>query len=186
MNELLGQGCGLLELRSACKCLGMVAVSGAGHPCGGWQPIPITPLCSPSMCEDTEQIQPAEAPLSTPRIHTPLLSRFLAAASPAISIKNLGRGSRAHSHLRHPRLDGGFPSPYPNRSENPESVACIEEEEMEDEESRASESTTPGCHLGGTQPPEASKTWRKELPLIQVKGPSSESIGADQPEVWEP
>ncbi|KAK2543354.1 Best4 [Columba livia] len=138
------------------------------------------------MCEDTEQMQPAEASPSMPRIHTPLLSRFFAAASPAISIKNLGQGSRAHSHSRHPRVDGGFPSPYPNRSENPKSVVCIEEEEMEDEESRAGESTTTGCHLGGTQPPEASKTQRKELPLIQVKAPSSESIMADQPKDWEP
>ncbi|NXE82941.1 BEST4 protein, partial [Cochlearius cochlearius] len=138
------------------------------------------------MCEDTEQSQPAEASPSMPRIQTPLLSRFFTAASPAISIKNFGWGSRGHPHLRRPRADSGFPSPYPNRSEDPESVARIEEEETEDEESQASEPTTPGSCLGGTRPPEASKTQRKELPLIQVKAPASESIRPDQSEAWEP
>ncbi|XP_054068095.1 bestrophin-4 [Rissa tridactyla] len=138
------------------------------------------------MCEDAEQSQPAEASPSVPRIQTPLLSRFFAAASPAISIKNFGRGSRGHPHLRHPRVDGGFPSPHPNRSEDPESVACIEEEGTEDEESGASKPPMPGGCLGGTRPPEASEMQRKELPLIQVKAPSSDSIGADCPEAWEP
>ncbi|KAM9619893.1 bestrophin-4 [Morphnus guianensis] len=138
------------------------------------------------MCEDAEQNQPAEASPSLPRIQTPLLSRFFAAASPAISIKNFGRGSRGHPHLRCPRADGSFPSPYPNCSEDPESVARIEEEEMEDEESRASEPTTPGGCPGGTRPPEASETQRKDLLLIQVKAPSSDSIGADPPESWKP
>ncbi|XP_009477727.1 bestrophin-4 [Pelecanus crispus] len=138
------------------------------------------------VCEDAEQSQPAEASPSMPRIQTPLLSRFFTAASPAISIKNFGRGTRGHPHLRRPRADGGFPSPYPNRSEDHDSVTRIEEEEMEDEESQASEPTMPGSHLGGTRPPAASETQWKELPLIQVKAPSSESIGADRPEAWEP
>ncbi|KAM9280696.1 bestrophin-4 [Cariama cristata] len=137
------------------------------------------------MCEDVEQSQPAEASPSVPRIQTPLLSRFFAAASPAISIKNFSWGSRGHPHLRRPRVDSSFPSPYPNRSEDPESVARIEEEETEDE-SQASESTMPGSHLGGTPLPEASKTRKKELPLIQVKALSSDSIEADRPEAWEP
>ncbi|XP_053929589.1 bestrophin-4 [Cuculus canorus] len=131
------------------------------------------------MCEDTEQSQLAEASPSMPRIQTPLLSRFFTAASPAISIKTFGRGSRGHPHLRRPRADGGFPSPYPNRSEDPELVDRIEEEEkedeeMEDEESQASKPTTPGGRLG------------EELPLIRVKSPSSSSSRADQPEAWEP
>ncbi|NWS71880.1 BEST4 protein, partial [Crotophaga sulcirostris] len=133
------------------------------------------------MCEDTEQSQLAEASPSMPRIQTPLLSRFFAAASPAISIKNFGRGSRGHPHLRRPRADGGFPSPYPSRSEDPELVARIEEEEKEDEELEDEET-----RLGGTHLPEASETQRKELPLIQVKALSSDSIGADQQEAWEP
>lgn len=186
MDELLGQGCGFPEPLPAWKHTGMEVVRGAGHPCGGWQPVPIMPPCSPSMCEDAEQSQPAEASPSVPRIQTPLLSRFFAAASPAISIKNFGRGSRGHPHLRHPRVDGGFPSPHPNRSEDPESVACIEEEGTEDEESGASKPPMPGGCLGGTRPPEASEMQRKELPLIQVKAPSSDSIGADRPEAWEP
>ncbi|XP_068809037.1 bestrophin-4 [Struthio camelus] len=131
------------------------------------------------MCEDPEQSQPVEASPSSPRIHTPLLTRFLAAASPAVSLKNFGRGSRAHPHLRRPWADSGLPSPYCNRSEDPEAVARIEEEETEDEESRASESPTPGGHLKTPQSLEASKT-RKGLPQIQVKAPSSESIIMDQ------
>uniref|UniRef100_A0A8B9PSH6 Bestrophin homolog n=1 Tax=Apteryx owenii TaxID=8824 RepID=A0A8B9PSH6_APTOW len=90
------------------------------------------------MCEDPEQSQPVEASLSSPRIHTPLLTRFLAAASPAVSLRNFGRGSRAHPHLRRPRADSGSPSHYSNRSEDPEAVARIEEEETEDEEMQPS------------------------------------------------
>ena len=175
MAELLEQGCGLLELFPACQCIGMEVVRGTGHPCGGWQPVPITPLCSSSVCEDAEQSQPAEASPSMPHIQTPLLSRFFTAASPAISIKNFGWGSRGQSHLQRPRADGGFPSPFPNHSENPESVARIEEEETEDEEPN-----TLSGRPRETQPPEASETQRKELPLIHVKAPSSECIGAGQ------
>ncbi|XP_059678060.1 bestrophin-4 [Gavia stellata] len=138
------------------------------------------------MCEDAEQSQLVDASPSMPRIQTPLLSRFFAATSPAISIKNFSRGSRGHPHLLCPRADSGFPSPYPNRSKDPELVARIEEEEMEDEEGQVSEPTTPGSRSGGTRPPESSETQRKELPLIQVKAPSSQSIRADQPEAWEP
>ncbi|NXX21134.1 BEST4 protein, partial [Podargus strigoides] len=138
------------------------------------------------MCDEVEQSQPVEASPSMPRIQTPLLSRFFAAASPAISIKNFGRGSRGHPHLRRPRVDGGFPSPYPNCTEDPELVARIEEEETEDEESQASKPTMSGGHPGETRLPESSKTQRKELPLIHVKAPSSDSIGADQSEAWEP
>ncbi|KAF1480522.1 Bestrophin-4, partial [Megadyptes antipodes antipodes] len=138
------------------------------------------------MCEDAEQNQMVEASPSVPCIQTPRLSRFFAAASPAISIKNFSRGSRARSHVWHPQTDGGFPSPYPKRSEDPELVARIKEEEMEDEASQVSKPTTPGSHLGHTRLPEASETQKKELLLIQVKAPSSESIGADGPEAWEP
>ncbi|XP_076194363.1 bestrophin-4 [Aptenodytes patagonicus] len=138
------------------------------------------------VCEDAEQSQMVEASPSVPCIQTPLLSRFFAAASPAISIKNFSRGSRAHSHVWRPQTDGSFPSPYPKCSEDPELVAHIEEEETEDEASRASEPTTPGSHPGRTRLPEASETQRKELLLIQVKAPSSESIGADRREAWEP
>jgi len=186
MDELLGQGRGFLELLPACSCTGTEVVSGAGWPCGRRQPVSITPPCSRSMCDDAEQSQPAEALPTMSRIQTPLLSRFFTAASPAISIKNFGRGGRGHPHLQRPRADGGFPSPYPNRSEDPESVARIEEEETEDDESRASEPTMSSGRLGDTRPPEASETRRMELPLIRVEAPSSESIRAGQPEAWEP
>ncbi|NXL43797.1 BEST4 protein, partial [Podilymbus podiceps] len=98
-------------------------------------------------CEDAEQSQPAEASPSVPRAQTPLLSRFFTAASPAINIRNFSRESRAHPASWHPQADGSFPSPYSNRSEDPESVARIEEEETEDE-NQASEPPTPGGSLG--------------------------------------
>ncbi|KAF1676874.1 BEST4 protein, partial [Pygoscelis papua] len=110
------------------------------------------------VCEDAEQSQMMEASPSVPCIQTPLLSRFFAAASPAISIKNFSRGSQAHSRVWRPQTDGGFPSPYPKRSEDSELVARIEEEETEDEASRASKPTMPGSHLGRTRLPEASET----------------------------
>ncbi|XP_035393786.1 bestrophin-4 [Cygnus atratus] len=138
------------------------------------------------MCEDVEQSQPVEVSPSMPRIQTPLLGRFLAAASPAISIKNFGRGGRATPHLRRPRGDGAFPSPHPGRPEDPEAVDRIEEEETEDDESRGSEPPTPGGPLGGPRSPKASEMRRKELPLVLVKAPSSESIGAERPGGWEP
>lgn len=92
MDELLGEGCGLPELLLSCECVGMEVVSGAGHPCGGWQPVPITLLCLPSMGEYVEQSQLAEASPSVPCTQMPLLSHFFTAASPTISIKIFGRG----------------------------------------------------------------------------------------------
>lgn len=147
--------------------------------------VPTTLPCSPSMCEDAEQSQPVEVSPSMPRIQTPLLGRFLAAASPAISIKNFGRGGRATPHLRRPRGDGAFPSPHPGRPEDPEAVDRIEEEETEDE-SRGSEPPTPGGPLGGPRSLKATEMRRKELPLVLVKAPSSESVGAERPGGWEP
>ncbi|NWI21719.1 BEST4 protein, partial [Crypturellus soui] len=131
------------------------------------------------MCEEPEQSQPAEALPSSPRVHTPLLTRFLAAASPAVSIKNLGRGGRAHAHLRRPRADSGSPSPRSNRPEDPEAVAAIEEEDTEDEESQASEPLMPGGPLKAPQLSGLSEGHKKEPPQIQVKAPSSESLSAD-------
>ncbi|NXL87677.1 BEST4 protein, partial [Alectura lathami] len=141
------------------------------------------------MCEDAEQIQLVDASPSVPRTQTPLLSRFLAAASPAISIKNFSRGGRATPNLRRARGEAALPSPQPGRPEDPEAVACIEEEEeeTEDEESWGSETPTPGgCLSGGPRSPKASERRRKELPLIQVKAPSSESVEAERPGAWEP
>lgn len=130
------------------------------------------------MCEDAEQSQLVEASPSMPRTQTPLLGRILAAASPAISIKNFGRGGRATPHLRR-----AFPSPHP---EDPEAVDRIEEEETEDEESRGSGPPTPGGSLRGPRSPKASKIRRKEPPMVLVKAPSSESVGAERPGGWEP
>ncbi|XP_009883159.1 PREDICTED: LOW QUALITY PROTEIN: bestrophin-4 [Charadrius vociferus] len=85
------------------------------------------------MGEDAEQTQPVEASPSVLCTQTPLLSHFFTAASPATSIKNFGWGSQGHPHLQCPRADGVFPSPYLNRSKDRESVACIKEDETEDE-----------------------------------------------------
>ncbi|NXE45342.1 BEST4 protein, partial [Casuarius casuarius] len=131
------------------------------------------------MCEDPKQSQPTEAFPSSPCTHTPLLIRFLAAASPTVSLKNFGWGSRAHPHLRCPRADSSSSSPYCNGSEDPEAVVCIEEE-MEDEESQAIEAPMPDGHLKAPQQPEASETRKEELLQIQVKAPASESISPDQ------
>ncbi|NXJ08490.1 BEST4 protein, partial [Odontophorus gujanensis] len=116
------------------------------------------------MTEDMEQTQPVEASPNMARMQTPLLSRFLAAASPAISIKNFGRGGRATPHLRRARGDSTV------HSEDPEAVSRIEEEETEDEESQR----------GSPCSPSASDRQKEELPLIQVEAPSSESIEAEQ------
>ncbi|NXG28533.1 BEST4 protein, partial [Dromaius novaehollandiae] len=132
------------------------------------------------MCEDPEQNQPVEALPSSPHTRTPLLTHFLAAASPAVSLKNFGWGSRAHPHLRRPWVDSSSPSPYSNHSEDPEAVVCIEEEQMEDEESQASKPPMPDGHLKAPQQPEASKTRKEELLQIQAKAPASESISPDQ------
>ncbi|NXA51253.1 BEST4 protein, partial [Nothocercus julius] len=136
------------------------------------------------MCEEAEQSQPVEALPSSPRMHTPLLSRFLAAASPAGSLRNLGRGGRAPPHLRRPRADSGSPCPRSNPPEDPEAVAAIEEEDTE-EESEAGEPRMPGGHLEALQLPGASKAQKKELPQIQVKAPSSESLSAARQDALE-
>uniref|UniRef100_A0A8C8SRF7 Bestrophin homolog n=1 Tax=Pelusios castaneus TaxID=367368 RepID=A0A8C8SRF7_9SAUR len=129
------------------------------------------------MSEDPEQSQQVEASPALPRMHTPLLSRFLsAAASPAISLKNFGKGSRAHPHLLRLRGEGAFPSPGPRHGEDPEAVGRIEEETTEEE---ASEPPTPGpllkvpSRLAATGP-------RPERPQIRVRQPSSESINIEQ------
>ncbi|XP_010221386.1 PREDICTED: bestrophin-4 [Tinamus guttatus] len=109
------------------------------------------------MCEDLEQSQPVEALPSSPRIHTPLLTR----------------------------ADSGSPSPHPNRPEDPEAVAAIEEEDTGDEESQASESLMPGGHLKGLRLPGASEEQKKELPQILVKAPSSESLSTDRQDALE-
>ncbi|NXA31459.1 BEST4 protein, partial [Eudromia elegans] len=138
------------------------------------------------MCEDPEQSQPLEALPSSPRLHTPLLSRFLAAASPALSLKGLGRGGRAPPHPRRPRADSGSPSARSSRLEDPEAVAAIEEEEdVEEEDSQASEPLVPGSLLRAPQLPGASGAPKRELPLIQVKAPSSESLGTDRQDAAE-
>ncbi|XP_003208841.1 bestrophin-4 [Meleagris gallopavo] len=120
------------------------------------------------MTEDMEQSQTVEASPNMARTQTPLLSRFLAAASPAISIKNFGRGGRATPHLRRARGDSTA------HCEDPEAVSRIEEEETEDEESQR----------GSPCSPKASD--KQKLPLIQVEAPSRESIETEQPGAGEP
>lgn len=129
---------------------------------------PNHPAMPCSMTEDMEQSQTVEASPNMARTQTPLLSRFLAAASPAISIKNFGRGGRATPHLRRARGDSTA------HSEDPEAVGRIEEEETEDEESQR----------GSPRSPKASNG--QKLPLIQVEAPSKESIDAEQPGAGEP
>ncbi|XP_053100018.1 bestrophin-4 [Hemicordylus capensis] len=137
------------------------------------------------MSDDPEQSQQVEASPSMSRIQTPLLNRFLtAAASPAVSLKNFGKGTRIH----HPQLlrlrnEGTFPSSSPSffHREDPEAVGRIDEEEREDEETQLSETPTSDSYL---RPPktENSDIQRKELPRITVMHASDDSTSiTDQP-----
>ncbi|XP_029473523.1 bestrophin-4 [Rhinatrema bivittatum] len=140
------------------------------------------------MSDDPDQNQQISAIPNTPKIHTPLLNRFLtAAASPAISLKNFGKSERVH-HLLRFRGDN-IPSPNPNSSysdQDPESVGRIEEEDTEDEkESQASEPMTPQTHLKIPHRLEASEQQKKResskvSPLvITVTEASSENINTE-------
>ncbi|XP_070601884.1 bestrophin-4 [Erythrolamprus reginae] len=125
------------------------------------------------MSDDPEQNQQVDASPSMSRIQTPLLNRFYAAAaSPAISLKNFGKGNRiSHPQLLRLRSEGIFPSASPNfnRREDPEAVGRIDEEETEDEETGISET------------PPSAEIERKDIPIITVVGSLDDSIGsADQ------
>ncbi|XP_061488811.1 bestrophin-4 isoform X1 [Rhineura floridana] len=123
------------------------------------------------MSDDPEQNQQVEASPSTSRIQTPLLNRFLsAAASPAVSLKNFGKGSRIHHpQLLRLRTDSTFPSSSPSfyRKEDPEAVGRIDEEDM-DEETGLSETPSPHSHLRVPHKPTNSEILKKELPHITV------------------
>ncbi|KAG8132331.1 hypothetical protein E2320_010195 [Naja naja] len=114
------------------------------------------------MSDDPEQNQQVDASPSMNRIQTPLLNRFYAAAaSPAISLKNFGKGNRiSHPQLLRLRSEGIFPSASPNfnRREDPEAVGRIDEEETEDEETGISETSTP----------HNAERERKDIPTIVV------------------
>lgn len=137
------------------------------------------------MSDDPEQNLQTDASPNMNRIQTPLLNRFLtAAASPAVSLKNFGKGSRIHHQLRRARAEGTFPSSSPNfyRREDPESAGRIEEEETEDEETRLSVTPTSDSHLGGSYKPKDKGIQRNELPQITVMEASDDSISiTDQP-----
>ncbi|XP_060087716.1 bestrophin-4 isoform X4 [Heteronotia binoei] len=137
------------------------------------------------MSDDPELNQQKDASPNMTRIQTPLLNRFLtAAASPAVSLKNFGKGSRIHHQLLRARAEGTFPSSSPSfyRKEDPESVGRIEEEETEDEETRLSVTPTSDSLLGVSYKPENTGICRKELPHITVMKASDDSISiTDQP-----
>nr|XP_056700026.1 bestrophin-4 [Euleptes europaea] len=136
------------------------------------------------MSNDPEQSQQVDASPNMPRIQTPLLNRFLtAAASPAVSLKNFGKGSRNQQLLR-ARAEGTFPSSSPSfyRREDPEAVGRIEEEEMENEETSLSATPTSDSHLGVPYKPINTGIHRRELPQITVVEASEDSISiTDQP-----
>lgn len=141
----------------------------------------------PSLCrmsDDPEQNQQTDGSPNMTRIQTPLLNRFLtAAASPAVSLKNFGKGKRMHHQLLRAKAEGTFPSSSPNfyRREDPESVGRIEEEETEDEETRLSVTPTSDSHLGVSYKP-ITGIQRKEVPHITVMEASDDSISiTDQP-----
>ncbi|XP_063153915.1 bestrophin-4 isoform X3 [Candoia aspera] len=122
------------------------------------------------MSDDPEQNQQVDASPSMNRTQTPLLNRFYAAAaSPAISLKNFGKGSRIpHPQFLRLRSEGIFPSASPNfcRREDPEAVGRIDEEETEDEETRISETHAP------------HNVERKDIPTVTVIGSLDDSISS--------
>ncbi|MBN3322645.1 BEST4 protein, partial [Atractosteus spatula] len=82
------------------------------------------------MSEDPAQHQTVEPSPHTPRMQTPMLSRFLAVASPAISLKNFGR--------RALRLRGDSVNSNPWQGEERDCSERINEEDSEDEGSQRS------------------------------------------------
>lgn len=132
------------------------------------------------MSDDPEQSQQVEASPSMTRIQTPLLNRFLtAAASPAVSLKNFGKG-----RLLRLRTEGTFPTSSPSfyRREDVEAVDRIDEEEIEGEETQYSETPTSDSYLGVPRRPENAGTQRNELPQITVMQASNDSISlTEQP-----
>ena len=132
------------------------------------------------MNDDPEQSQQVDASPSMNRIQTPLLNRFFtAAASPAVSLKNFGKGSRSHhAQLLRLRTEGTFPAGSPSfyRREDLDTVGRIDEE-MEDDETKLNNSPSPNSwKLDSTE------TQRKDLPLIRVMEALDDSISiSDQP-----
>ncbi|XP_071983272.1 bestrophin-4 [Engystomops pustulosus] len=138
---------------------------------------------------DSEQTQQVAATPNLPRARTPMLSRFLSSASPAIGMKNL-KGLGVRGHLVRFRGDG-FPSPNSNtRYTDLDPDGRIDEEETtEDErESRASEPPTPKVATRAPRRLQASERQKKmEQPktpniLITVDEPSEENIEGEQAE----
>ncbi|XP_075143570.1 bestrophin-4 isoform X2 [Leptodactylus fuscus] len=122
---------------------------------------------------DSEQTQQVAATPNLPRARTPMLSRFLSSASPAIGMRNL-KGLGVRSHLVRFRGDG-YPSPNANtRYTDLDPDGRIDEEETtEDErESRASEPPTP----------KVMEQPRIPNILITVDEPSEENKEADEAE----
>lgn len=132
------------------------------------------------MNDDPEPSQHVEASPSMNRIQTPLLSRFFtAAASPAVSLKNFGKGSRSHhAQLLRLRTEGTFPAASPSfyRREDLDTVGRIDEEEMEDEEAKLSNSLTPNSRRS-----DSAEIQRKDLPLITVEEALDDISISDQP-----
>ncbi|XP_066482489.1 bestrophin-4 isoform X2 [Tiliqua scincoides] len=132
------------------------------------------------MSDDPEQSQQVDASPNMTRIQTPLLNRFLtAAASPAVSLKNFGKG-----RLLRLRTEGTFPTASPSfyRREDIEAVERIDEEEIEGEETQCSETPTSDSYLRLPGRPENAERLRNELPQIRVVQPSDDNISlTEQP-----
>ncbi|KAJ7332795.1 hypothetical protein JRQ81_014975 [Phrynocephalus forsythii] len=134
------------------------------------------------MNDDPEQNQQVDASPSMNRIQTPLLTRFFTAASPAVSLKNFGKGNRSHhTQLLRLRTEGTFPAGSPSfyRREELDTVGRIDEEEMEDDETMLNNSLTPNSRKSNS-----AEIKRKDLPLITVVEALDDSISiSDQPSV---
>ncbi|XP_028667077.1 bestrophin-4 [Erpetoichthys calabaricus] len=92
------------------------------------------------MTDDSNQQQTMDAIPNTPSLRTPMLGRFLTAASPAISLKNFGRPKGGLHMLR---LRGDSVNSNPWQSEEQSRSNCINEEDSEGEERESSQQSTP-------------------------------------------
>lgn len=132
------------------------------------------------MTEDSAQHYTVEPSPRTPRMQTPMLTRFLTAASPAISLKNFGRGNRGILRLR-----GDSVNSNPWQAEE-----RISEDEDEDEvdaevevQGKASQQSSSGSYPAKPRRLEASDQQKKREAFPQftvtIDSPSSDSENTD-------
>ncbi|KAG2461848.1 BEST2 protein, partial [Polypterus senegalus] len=130
------------------------------------------------MTDDSNQQQTMDAIPNTPSLRTPMLGRFLTAASPAISLKNFGRPKGGLHMLR---LRGDSVNSNPWQSEEQSRSNCINEEDSEGEERESSQQSTPVNRPCKPRRLEASEQQKKreEAQITITIEPSTENETTD-------